>query len=92
MLEPIDMKTINLRKRLSDFRYLMRKIEDIIRQKNALKSNPSVAEVDIMYDIIENDLGLLMNSPSNRRRRVGQMGWRNAVKIIRTGQRNRNQQ
>ena len=45
---------------------------------------------DKLHKIIENDLGLLLNSPSNRRRRVGQMGWRNAVKIIRTSQQNRN--
>ena len=87
LLQPIDMQTSNLKKRLCDFKYLMNKILGLLRDRDAWIANPTIIQVDEMYNLIEEDLGMQMNTPTNRQRRVGQMGWRNAVKILRATER-----
>jgi len=77
-LEPSDMPTNNMRKRLSDFKFIMRQIETHIRQKQKWIEAPSELQANEMYEY-----GIKCLHLTNKRRRNNQIKWTSAVTILR---------
>ena len=77
------MPSLNLRKRLSDFRYLNQRIESSLKSNNNWTTTNDVQEVDNMFDLVESLLVISDRTTSNRQRRTGQINWRTTVKILR---------
>jgi hypothetical protein len=78
-LQPDQLHTSDLRKRLSDFRFLMHYIEKQIRavEPNANFNGPSLTEVNRLYDLVES---VVTPRTSNRRE---QAIWSTVVRHVR---------
>jgi hypothetical protein len=85
-LEPSDMGTRNLRKRLSDLRFLMRKIEQLVKAVDASMwvDTPSIQKTIDMFALAEPGLELANVSEQKRKRRCGQLCWITVVDEIRS--------
>lgn len=75
-------KKNGMRKRSSDYRFLMAYIEQEVKQKGAWKDNPSIEEANEMFYLINETLPLPEYSGKNRKRRIDQMKWNTAVNIL----------
>jgi len=89
-LSPDDMSTKDLKKRLSDFKYLMGLLEREAREKGLWKNDATVQEaIDMFESCKENVLNLEGKSENNRRRRPEQIKWTTMVHLVRKKQRTR---
>ena len=84
-LSPVDLPA-KVRKRLTDAKFAMKKIEALLTAKHEWIINPTVTQIDEMYSSIEAELGVSSNTSLNRQRRIGQLSWRTAVKLMRSAQ------
>lgn len=81
-LEPRDMPSKNLRKRLSDYLYLMKRVERLVKEKGGWIAKPTLAQANEMFAAGQEALSL-PPLPSNRQRRVNQMKWQSVVQLLR---------
>jgi hypothetical protein len=81
-IKPIDLPK-NQRKRLSDLKWIMQKMETNIKGQNRWTDNPTLLQVNDMFDIGFAGLGLIDTTLTNRTRRLGEMKWNTVVKVLR---------
>lgn len=82
-LAPADMPDKNKRKRLSDFRFLMTRIESEVIRSGAFVESPSLDEARVMLHSAIQSLHILHHTARNRTRRKEQLQWSTAVNILR---------
>src|SRR5262249_24896899 len=75
VLRPSDMATTNLRKRLSDFRFLMPCLEDRVRAEGQWLENPTLAEAAAMFAVGCQAITVADSTPAERKRRLEQIHW-----------------
>ena len=87
-LSPDDMSSKNMRKRLSDFKFLMQIIEEKIKEIGEWKDNVTVQEANEMFAKCKH-LVLVQDNVSEkmRKRRPEQIKWSTMVNLIRKKQR-----
>lgn len=71
--KPVDVPK-SIRKRLSDYRFLMNYLENHLRERNIFKINPTL-EVNQMFEIAKEVLGFDQGSSKKRKRREEQVKW-----------------
>ncbi len=74
-LEPTDMPTTNLRKRLSDFKGLYKRIEDAARAVNKWKSKLSTYEANTLFTEYFDTIQVNSRTKNARTRRASQLKW-----------------
>jgi hypothetical protein len=72
-----------LGKRLSDYRYLMGRIQHRVKELQQWKDEPSLEEANAMLDAAQHVLDLDETTEKDRKRRVGQLTWLTATKNAR---------
>ena len=77
------MKTTALKKRLSDFKLVMKTLEDHLKTSNRWVRNPNEVQINEMYDFSFPILGITNSTPTGRVRRLEQLSWITAVTLIR---------
>ncbi|KAF1785185.1 hypothetical protein GQ600_13558 [Phytophthora cactorum] len=82
-LVPIDLPTIRARKRLSDFRYVMIKIENIARRQQTYVDNPSLLQARQMLSAAMSELPVHDRTQRNYTRRSEHLQWSTTVNILR---------
>ncbi|KAG7350981.1 hypothetical protein IV203_010341 [Nitzschia inconspicua] len=78
-----DMPNTNLRKRLSDFRYLMQLIEERVEEKGKWIAHPSIEQANEMFEAGKDILDISDVSEKGRKRRGLQMKWSSMVTQVR---------
>ncbi|KAI8895224.1 hypothetical protein BC833DRAFT_651416 [Globomyces pollinis-pini] len=73
--KPHDLPSKNLRKRLSDLRFLMGKVEKAVQTANQFIANPSLEEANSMYEIGKFAISIPEFTEKNRKRRQPQLTW-----------------
>ncbi|KAG9415491.1 hypothetical protein AC1031_008936 [Aphanomyces cochlioides] len=91
LLQPTDMPTLQHRKRLSDFRFLMREIDRLVVENGTMIHSPSVAEAANMLDAVKQFLPIYDHTDVNRIRRKDHLKWTSAVNIMRKKRRTTSQ-
>jgi hypothetical protein len=86
-LQPRDMPSANLRKRLCDFLFLMKRVETKVREKNKWKPNPNLAEANEMFDAGQEALSLPVLPHQTHQRRTNQLSWLSLVQLLRMNDR-----
>ncbi|POM68973.1 Hypothetical protein PHPALM_14796 [Phytophthora palmivora] len=87
LLEGADMPNRDNQKRLSDIRYLMKKIEAIAAERNLLSSSQTVEEVIHVY-ACASSVEVPSTTASARKRRIGQLAWTSIVRLHRIADKN----
>jgi len=82
-LTPDELSNMNLRKRLSDFKFLMTKIEKRAEELGIAKSSPSEEEAIANFEQCSSVISLPRETSTGKRRRTGQLTWITAVTILR---------
>ncbi|KAG6951961.1 hypothetical protein JG687_00013298 [Phytophthora cactorum] len=82
-LVPIDLPTIRTRKRLSDFRYVMIKIENIARRQQTYVDNPSLLQARQMLSAAMSELPIHDRTQRIYTRRSEHLQWSTIVNILR---------
>ena len=82
-LQPSDMPNKNLRKRLSDVKFLMTSIEDLAREKGLLNQEPTVSTIDDILEECSDAWKVEVLTPEKRKRRHGQLQWQTVCKYVR---------
>jgi hypothetical protein len=83
MMLPIDLGSGNLRKRLSDLKFLMSKIERAAKALNIPTTNLSSSEAAVVFQQCTSAVELPAVTEKNRKRRRGQLVWPSAATIRR---------
>jgi hypothetical protein len=83
-VSPIDLSTKDLRKRLSDFRFLMHRIQSKVTGEISLE-RITISQCNDLFLVVENELEseLATSLNNTKKRRVSQMKWSTAVNLIR---------
>jgi hypothetical protein len=81
-LKPVDVPK-SIRKRLSDYRFLMNYLEDRLKERNIFKINPTLEEVNQMFEIAKDVLVFDHESSKKRKRREEQVKWTTMVNPVR---------
>jgi hypothetical protein len=74
-LRPTDMPNTNLKKRLCDLNWLMKKIEGILKQKGTYIEYCTLIQANEMYKSVQDQIELPEFTPEKRKRRKEQIGW-----------------
>jgi len=82
-LLPTDMPTNAIRKRFSDFKWLMRKIEQQAERAHLMGVEMTIEEATRAYNICRGAVQVPELTEKRRKRRVGQMQWTSTVKVLR---------
>ncbi|POM68001.1 Hypothetical protein PHPALM_15891 [Phytophthora palmivora] len=82
-LSPIDLPNKNTRKRLSDFRFVMMKIESISRQQTTYRSNPSLHQARQLLSKAMDLLPIEEQAQRKYTRRKEQLQWSTVVNLLR---------
>ncbi len=84
LLKPTDMSTPNLRKRLSDYRFPMGKLEEKLVEQSRWIANADVSQANEMFQLVA-PMVLDLNSETvnNRKRRPYQVKWGTMVNLVR---------
>lgn len=82
-IKPADLKEVKERKRLSDFKFVMQRIEENLEiEKNSLNSC-SVEKIQEIFKSTEHALRIDSRTEKNRKRRLEQLSWTSAAVILR---------
>jgi hypothetical protein len=81
-----DMPNKNMKKRLSDFQFLMSSIENRVKEMNKWIPHPSVEQANEMFEIAKDILDTEEISTKGRRRRGEQTKWNTMVNKVRKKQ------
>jgi hypothetical protein len=82
-LVPSDMPSVNTRKRLSDFRYLMKHIEAAAAETGTFTSHPSLHQARAMLANASSQLPVPDRTARGQVRRVEQLQWPTVVNLLR---------
>ena len=82
-LTPDELSNTNLHKRLSDFKFLMTKIEKRAEELGIAKSSPSEEEAIAIFEQCSSVISLPRETSTGKRRRTGHLTWITAVTILR---------
>jgi hypothetical protein len=84
-LQPLDMSSKNLRRRLSDFKFLMGMMEMELMAKSNWIESPTLEEVNQMYDIALPVFSVTIPSHTQgaRKRRKAHFKWTTMVHLVR---------
>ena len=82
-LQPADFSTKNKRKRLSDLRYLMKRIEARADELGLCYKNPSIHEANEIFRRCSSAIEVEEETPRKRQRRNTQIGWLTVVSLLR---------
>ncbi|KAG7371051.1 protein-L-isoaspartate O-methyltransferase [Nitzschia inconspicua] len=74
-----DMPSTNMRKRLSDLRYLMQLVEKRVEEQGKWIANPSIEQANEMFEVGKDVLDISDVSEKGRKRRGLQMKWTSMV-------------
>jgi hypothetical protein len=77
---PRDLKDF---RRLSELKFVMNKMETILRENNRLVEKPNIIEVNSMYNFAFEKLNLGNLTSTSRERRQGQLQWTTVAKDLR---------
>jgi hypothetical protein len=80
----MDMPTIALKKRLSDVRNLMGRLEKKLQNDNAWIVNPSLAEINIMFAHAKGVLEIPVQTKKGRKRQLDQLSWQTHLDLLRS--------
>jgi hypothetical protein len=83
ILTPADMPTRDSRKRLSDYRFLMRKLEGRLRRDGAWVPEPTLDDCNTMFDAAADEITVPEWTAGQRKRRLTQLKWTTLVKVLR---------
>jgi hypothetical protein len=89
-LSPIDLPNQNMRKRLSDLKYLMHAIEDKARELGIFRLNPTIEDAISIYEQSKSVVQVDRESTQSRKRRRSQLTWQSVVSLLRTKRRRSN--
>ncbi|KAG7355328.1 D-tyrosyl-tRNAtyr deacylase [Nitzschia inconspicua] len=78
-----DMPSTNMRKRLSDLRYLMQLVEKMVEEQGKWIANPSIEQANEMFEVGKDVLDISDFSEKGRKRRGLQMKWTSMVTQVR---------
>ncbi|KAG7340343.1 hypothetical protein IV203_023886 [Nitzschia inconspicua] len=78
-----DMPSTNMRKRLSDLRYLMQLVEKRVEEQGKWIANPSIEQANEMFEVGKDVLDISDVSEKGRKRRGLQMKWTSMVTQVR---------
>jgi hypothetical protein len=78
-----DISNRNTKKRFSDLRFLMAKLETAARAKSLLIKRVSISEALEVYGQIQDAIAIKPNTPCRRVRRQNQLSWRTVVNTLR---------
>ncbi len=87
LLAPIDMPTKNKRKRLSDLRRLMMRIEQAMEDRGLADSNPTPQSSARIFELCKDAVGVEDTTGRGRQRRSDQLVWITVISTLRTHQR-----
>ena len=82
-LTPEELSTKNLRKRLSDFKFVMNKIEERAAELQISSASPSEEEAIQIFNHCSSVLNVPQTSSTGKRRRTGQHTWMTVVDDLR---------
>lgn len=85
-MKPEDLSSKNLRKRLSDFKFIMQRVEDNAKEKGVWKDRPTELEALEIFEKAGEVIQLPDQTKSGHKRRRGQLSWVSAVNIMRVSQ------
>jgi hypothetical protein len=83
LLTPLDMPTLNVRKRWSDYLFLMRKVEVLLKQRGAWLPMPTADQAGRMFDAAADAVGVPATTTKNRKRRTQQLQWPTVASLLR---------
>jgi hypothetical protein len=83
-LSPTDLPKENMRKRLSDLKYLMRAIEDKARELGTFRLNPTIKDAISIYEQCKTVIQVDRISSQSRKRRRNQLTWQSVVSLLRS--------
>lgn len=89
VVPPDDMPNKNLRKRLSDFKFLMRFFEERVKAGDRWIDNPSVAQANAMFAVAAASLDLNGTDTESSNKRSSQAKWLTLVKHLRVNKKRR---
>jgi hypothetical protein len=81
-LQPRDLSTKNKRKRLSDLRYVMRKLEQRATELNIPYKNKDLQHAIDVYNQCADVIEVPDQTSNNRKRRKGQLVWLSVVRLL----------
>jgi hypothetical protein len=82
-LHPQDVMSKNARKRLSDYRFLMKKLEDASKQIGYKQGKLTLEECNRLYEQAKCVSNIDKFTDKNRKRRINQLSWLSVVKLLR---------
>jgi hypothetical protein len=88
VIPPEDMPSSNLRKRLSDFKFLMRTLEEHVKAADRWIDRPTIAHANEMFYIGASALQLSFSDESSNKR-SSQTKWLTLVKHLRSSKKRR---
>ena len=74
-VQPQDIYNLKARRRLSDFRFLMKLVEEEATRLGIMKSNPTVEEAIEIFERCKYAVEVDDESLQHRKRRVAQLAW-----------------
>ena len=84
-----DMPNKTTKKRVSDMHGLMGRLEKKLKNDGEWIDNPTVAQVNSMYELAKVVLELDEETPTGRKRRRGQLVWNTHLDLIRKSEKRR---
>ena len=85
-VEARDLSSLNLRKRLSDLRFLMKQVEEEAKRLNIWSDNISVQVANELFERCSSVIHLQNAENSHAERRHGQISWTSHVVLLRRQQ------
>ena len=90
LLRPVDLPSARIRKRRSEYAFLMGALETRARQLPIWKETPTVIEANRIFEESKKDVLVLdEQSDKKRKRRPEQVSWTTMVNLVRTRKRPR---
>lgn len=83
VLQNSDMSSPNLKRRLADYHFLMRTVEDEVKSNGNWILNPSLSEANEMFQAGCRAIELPASTSHNRKRRGNQLKWTTYVNEVR---------
>lgn len=83
-INPADVKCVNTRKRLSDLKYLMTKIQsEALKHGLVISNNIQVPTLIDIYNRCKNSIQISGRTQKGRKRRTGQLSWITVAHLLR---------
>ena len=82
-LEPTELRTGALKRRLTEFRFMMKRIEEAVKRQGTYTVNPTLEEANRMYEIGKSAIAIPDQTATDRQRRKPQLSWTYVVQIVR---------